>query len=97
MDQDSCHCVFHSRGHNAVPDPGSRPLLSVPYETTPRSADPAGALAAGLHICPVPAGAGATAPHHAPLLHIQLHLQVWTHVSQSQEEELTHHHHTTAV
>lgn len=89
MDQDSCHCVFHTCGHHAGPDPSSHPLLSVPYEAPPWSADPAGALAAGLHICPVPGGACAAAPYHAAVLHIQPHLHVWTQVSQSQEE-LTH-------
>ena len=88
MDQDSCHRVFYTCGHHTDPDLGPHPLLSVPYETPPWSPDPAGALAAGLHICSVPAGACAAAPHHAAVFHIQPHLQVWKHISQSQEEEL---------
>lgn len=90
MDQDSCHHLFHTCGHHPGPDPSSHPLLSVPYETQPWSPDPAGALAARLHIRTIPAGACAAAPHHAALLHIQLHqLQRWTPASQIQEEELT--------
>ncbi len=97
MDQDSCHCVFHTRGHHAGPDPSSHPLLSVSYETPPWSADPAGALAAGLHICPIPGGACAAPPYHAAVPHIQLQLQLHpcTQVSQSQEELI--HNQTTAM
>ena len=91
MDQDSCHRVLHPCGHHAGADPSPHPFLSVPYEAPPRAPDCAGALAAGLHLCPLPAGACAAAPHHADVLHIQLHLQVWKCVSQDQEEELTHH------
>lgn len=91
MDQDSCHRVFHTCGHHTGPNPSPRPFLSVPYETPSWSPDSAGALAAGLHICSISAGAGAAAPHHAAVLHLQLHLSVWTYISQNQEEELIHH------
>lgn len=85
MDQDSCHRVFRPCGHDAAPDPKSHPVPSVSDETTRWSPDPAGALAAGLHIRSVPAGAFAAALHHAAVLHIQL--QEWEHVSRHQEEE----------
>lgn len=90
MDQDSCHPVCHTCGHHPGPDSSSHPLSSVPYDTPPWSPDHAGALAAGLHILSIPAGACAAAPHHVAVLHIQPHLQVWTQASQIQEEELTH-------
>lgn len=90
MDQDSCHRVFHTCGNHAGPDLGSHSPTPVPFETPPWTPDPAGALAAGLHIRSVPVGPRAAAPHHAAVLHVQLHLQAWARVSQSQEEELTH-------
>lgn len=70
MDQDSCHCVFYTCGHHTDPHPGPRPLLSVPIGTPPWSPDPAGALAAGLHIRSVPADSCADTAHHADVLYI---------------------------
>lgn len=96
MDQDSCHCVFHTCGYHTDPHLSPHSLLSVPCETPPWSADPAGALAAGLHICAIPFGACAAAPHHAAVLHIQLHLQVWSGTCQKDQEEELKHYQTVA-
>lgn len=91
MDPDSSHHLFCPCGHHTGPNPKSHPVLSVSYKTTCWSPDTAGALAFGLHICTIPAGASAAAPHHADVIHIQL--QEWEHISQHQEEEeVTHNH-----
>lgn len=71
MDPDSCHCVFHTRGHHIDPNPRPHPLLSVPSETQSWSSDCPGALVASLHICTIPVGACAAPPHHADVLDIQ--------------------------
>lgn len=71
VDQDSCHPVCDPCCHHAAPHPESHPFLSVSRETAGWSADVAGALAALLHIRPLPAGAVAAAPHHAVLVHLQ--------------------------
>lgn len=90
MDQDSCHCVFCTCGHHTGADPRSHPFLSVPCGTPPWTPDPAGAHAAGLYLCSVPAGAFAAALHHAVVLHIQLPVQEWKHISQEEEDVIYH-------
>lgn len=92
MDQDSCDHLLHTRGHLPGPDPVPHCFLPVPHDTPPRAADPAGTLAAGLHIRPVPPGAGAAASHHVALLHIQLLVQGGPRSEQDQEEEVKHQH-----
>lgn len=92
MDQDSCHRLLHACGYHTDPNLGPHSFLSVPRQTPAWSPDSAGALAAGLHICPLSAGAGAAAPHHAAVLHVQPNLQAWSRISQEQEEELTQSH-----
>lgn len=86
MDQDSCHHLQCPCGHHAGPYSQSYPLLSVSPGATPWASDPAGALAADLHLCSVPAGACAAAAHHATVPQVQLQPCP----SQIQEEELIH-------
>lgn len=72
MDQDARHPLRDPRCHHAAPHPESHPFPSVFRETAGWSSDAPGALAAVLHLRPVPAGALDAAPHHALLLHLQL-------------------------
>lgn len=84
VDQDSRHPVLGSCSHHVAPHPESHPFPSVSRETSGRSSDAAGALAAVLHLRPIPAGATAAAPHHAVLFYLQLREQ--EHHQQKEEE-----------